>query len=499
MKRMIALYRGMTMYQIVLYSLVLIIIAAFITSGLGVLGFTPLSLLVSLLVIVLTSFGSHKILVRMFGSAPSIESWMITALILFLILKPAQTKSDYAVLLLGSLLAVTSKYLITFRRHHLFNPVAFALVVLGLLGSGNVYWWVGSIYLFPLVTILGFIIVRRLQLTMTTSIFLLSALIAYLASRGLSTETLKVAIISGPIVFFAVFMLTEPQTAPHRHKMRLVYAVLVGLLYGIPFALPPLVSTPELALLIGNIFAFLVNSNQQTVMTFTGFSVQAKGIYEFSFLPKKHLKFMPGQYIEWTLPHTETDIRGDRRFFTIASSPTEPSAKLVVRIDQHHSSSFKRALLVLKPGSKIWVSQLSGEFILPTDTTKKLVFIAGGIGITPFRSMVQNLIDTNKKRDITLYYAAQTADGFSYADLFKSAENNGVKTFCTITGSDVPSDWPGRTGRVRITDIQREVERYKNAVYYLSGPNAMVAGYKRQLIKSGVRRTSIKTDYFPGF
>lgn len=502
MKLLDKFINDITMYRLVLFSLIAIIVAAFISSFTVGLGFTPLSLISSLATILLVSFLADFVLVRLFKSAPSIESWIITALILFLILKPASSPADYAILVLGSVLAVSSKYILTYRNRHIINPVIFALVVLGLLGSGEVFWWVGSKIILPVVIIVGYLIVRKIRRFDMVLLFIAVALATTAVSRGFGDQTLNNvtgAILSGPLIFFAVIMLTEPQTSPHTKKLRLLFAVIVGVLFGLQFKFLIITSSPELALLVGNMFAFAVTSKRRLRLELQTIKSLGHGIYQFDFKPETPLDFKPGQYLEWTLPHRRADARGDRRYFTIASSPSEELIKLVVRIDPEKSSSFKRALLIMKPGDLMWGACLSGDFQLSHNHAKPTVMISGGIGITPIRSMIQQLVDTGQHRTVTLYYSAQTVDSFTYWELFNQAVNNGVRPYYVITGQDVPDNWTGKTGRLTADMIKTDVSDYKHAIYYLSGPSGMVDGYRRMLRKAGVRRKQIRTDYFPGF
>src|SRR5438067_12955651 len=106
----------------------------------------------------------------------------------------------------------------------------------------------------------------------------------------------------------------------------------------------------------------------------------------FVFKPSHRLAFEPGQYMEVTLAHAKPDSRGNRRFFTIASSPTEDYLNLGVRFYED-SSSFKKALSRIDGRTTIIAGQVGGDFTLPPDPRQKLAFIAGRIGITPFRRM----------------------------------------------------------------------------------------------------------------
>jgi glycine betaine catabolism B len=222
-------------------------------------------------------------------------------------------------------------------------------------------------------------------------------------------------------------------------------------------------------------------------------------IYHFSFSSSQKLDFKPGQYLEWTVPHKRPDLRGNRRYFTIASSPTEKDIQLGVRFEQK-GSSFKKALLDLDDQRKIVASQLTGDFTLPNDKKKKLVFIAGGIGVTPFRSIAKYLIDKNEKRDIVLFFACSSPTEFIYQEIFDKAKNIGLRTNYVITKKEnAPKNWQGIVGYLSPETVREKLPDYKERDYYLSGPISMVEAYKSLLSKLGIPKHRIHTDYFPGF
>ena len=212
------------------------------------------------------------------------------------------------------------------------------------------------------------------------------------------------------------------------------------------------------------------------------------------------MAFEPGQYLEWTLAHKNKDDRGMRRYFTIASSPTEENYVAGIKFYEK-SSSFKRTMVDMNIGDKIVAGQLDGDFTLPKNKNKKLVFIAGGIGITPFRSMAKYLIDTNEKRDIIIFNSNKTASDIVYQDIFYQAELRlGIKVVNTLTDlNSVPNDWRGETGFVNEEMILRYAPDFKQRTFYISGPPMMVSMFKEALKKMGVSRLHIKTDFFPGF
>ncbi|HVX92830.1 MAG TPA: FAD-dependent oxidoreductase, partial [Candidatus Dojkabacteria bacterium] len=145
-------------------------------------------------------------------------------------------------------------------------------------------------------------------------------------------------------------------------------------------------------------------------------------------------------------------------------------------------------------------SQLSGDFVLPENQDIKCVFIAGGIGITPFRSMIKYLLDTKQKRDITLLYSDKTPKSFVYREIFDEAKKQlGFKIIYTATDVNSISDnWDGCTGRITPELIKATLGNYGEHKFYISGSQSMVNGVKKMLKEIKVKEENIITDYFPG-
>lgn len=497
---------SITMYKLVLYGLRVLFGICLIFSLLGILAYNPLQLMLSISILVVTCMGSNFLFSRLLKAPTNVESANITALILFFIFVPLANINDGLTLVVAGVLAMGSKYVLAYQKKHLFNPAAIAAVILGLMGNGNAYWWVGSDFLLPFVLVLAFLIVRKIRrfslvLAFFASSLLTISFVALMINNIPILGMLKEVFLSWPIVFFAGVMLTEPLTTPPTKKLQVLYGLIVGVLFGSQFQVGPLFSTPELALVLGNLFTFFVSPKQLLLLRLKTKQLLADGMYEFVFTSPQKFIFKPGQYLEWTLPHKKPDSRGNRRYFTIASSPSESEVKLGVRIPSDKKSSFKKALEQMEVGQLLSATHLAGDFTLPVDTNEKLLFVAGGIGITPFRSMIQYLLDTNTKRDIVLIYTIPTPLEISYKDVFAEAEKKlGIKTIYVITREEnVPKDWSGLSGRITKPMLINAVPDFTSRLAYLSGPNAMVDAYKTLLTFSGVQRTHIKTDYFPGF
>lgn len=468
--------------DITMYRLMLCVLGAYSAVGIvlafaGVLQLSGPWLLASLVTLSAACYATNIFFSRLFHAVPNLESSAITALILFLILFPADKPSDLALVAFVGFLAMASKYLLTIRNRHVFNPAALGAFAAGLFGWGA-SWWIASPAMLPIVVIGGFLVVRKTRRFQTVVFPFLLLSLAY-ATKSVS---LADALLSWPVVFFATIMLTEPMTLPESRNSQFFGAILVALLMAFPFNFGPIFSSPEFALLLLN----LASAHKRLYrLKLLEKSEIAPGTFEFVFESDRAAKFVPGQYFEWTLPVANPDSRGNRRTFTVASAPSERLVRLAVRVPEK-PSSFKRALVDMRPGDEIIGSSQGGEFVLPPDATKKLAFIAGGIGITPFRSMAKDLVDRNEKRDVVLLYSARTEQDFVFGDVFDRAESAGIRTV-RVAGI-IPED-----------RVKSEIPDFLDRTFYLSGPNVMVESYARMLRSFGVRRGRIHTDYFPGY
>lgn len=489
-----------TMYRVVLYGLTIICIAAFIFSFFGLMYHKPLNLVASFLILGFFSFISNQLFSKILKIPTNFESSIITFLILFLILTPIQDIQSIWVYILAPFIAMGSKYLIKIHKKHIFNPAVISLFILSFMGAYQVEWWVGNKYLFPIVLVIGLLIVRKIRKIQMFSTFIIFSIISISIFAFLNKmnpySVVSQAIISWPMIFLGTIMLTEPSTTPSKKLHQILYGGFVGFLTGVQFNLGPLNSSSEFALVAGNIFSYLVSFRKRIEFSLKDKKEIGKNIYEFVFTSNEKFNFLPGQYMEWTLPHKNFDNRGLRRYFSIASGPSEKEIKLGIKIDNDKKSSFKNKLLNLKNGDKIFAGNLAGDFIL-SKNNKKYVFIAGGIGITPFRSIIKNALDNHNKLDVVLFYSASSDDEFVYKDIFESAKEIGLKT---IYVSSHPSiNFKGIKGRIDDKLLISEVPDFKDRSFYLSGPNVMVENYKKLLRSLGIRPDKIITDYFSGY
>lgn len=492
------------MYRLVLYVLIFLAAQSILFGFLGLLSFSGIQLIAELVTLSVTCYVVNTVWAKVLKVAVNVESASITALILFFILFPASKPASVIPLLLAGVIAMSSKYIFAIHKKHVFNPAAIAAVSLGLLGIGASAWWIGTLVMIPTTLIAGLLVVRKIRRFKLFFAFLISALISigitnFLGGVNLG-DVFQQVLVSWPIIFFGTIMVTEPLTTPPTITLQILYGAVVGVLFGTQFSIGPLYSTPQLALVIGNIFSYIVSPKIRLVLTLTEKNELATSIYQFVFHTKQKFTFKPGQYMEWTFPHEHPDSRGNRRYFTIASSPTEPDIKLGLKFYEN-SSSYKKALLNFEAGQMMVAAQLAGDFTMPSDLSQKLVFIAGGIGITPFRSMIKYLLDMNQKRDIVLFFASKTEAEIVYEDIFEEASKKlNLKVIYVLDEDQIlPKNWRGKKGHITLEMIKEEVPDFMDRMFYVSGPRGMVVAFNEILSEAGVKNKKIKSDFFPGF
>ncbi len=484
---------AITMYRLVLYYLIFLLLVALVFSLFGILPFGPISLTVSTLVLLGVGYGTNKILGKIFGAITNLESVYISVLILALIITPIKSLAGIPFLVFAAILTMASKYILTIHRKHMFNPVAIALVITGLTSIGYASWWIGTLCMFPFV-LTGILIVRKIRRFDLVFYFVIASVIttfmvAFTRGNMNPVTILKGMFIDSPLLFFAFVMLTEPLTTPPTAVLQSIYGGLVGILFS-PVHVGSFFISPEMALAIGNVFSYIVSPKEKLILKLKEKVKLAQNVYDFIFTSSEKLDFIAGQYLEWTLGHKNPDARGNRRYFTVASSPTEADIRIGVKFADN-SSSFKKEMLGMRLGSKIVASQLSGEFTLMKDKNQKLVFIAGGIGVTPYRSIVKYLIDTGEKRDIVLLYTDRNEADMVYKQVFdEGVKKIGMKVWYVATSKE---------GRITTDMIKDKIPDYKERFFYISGSHGMVTGFEKLMEEMKLPKGQLKVDYFPGF
>lgn len=206
----------------------------------------------------------------------------------------------------------------------------------------------------------------------------------------------------------------------------------------------------------------------------------------FWFEPEHSVDYTPGQFVELLLPHDNPDDRGTKRWFTLSSSPTEPLIAITTKRTQK-PSTFMQALFKLRMGSEVKITEAMGDFVLPQDKTIPLLFVVGGIGITPVRSMLKWLQDTHQQRNITMLYAASSREELAFHELIETMTN--AYTYY-ISGQE----------RLQTSSILDMFEKSgQGTLTYLSGPEELIEVLFAELKDAGIPMSRLVTDYFPGY
>jgi ferredoxin-NADP reductase/Na+-translocating ferredoxin:NAD+ oxidoreductase RnfD subunit len=493
-----------TMYRLILLWLLVLLVAGMVFAVAGLLPYSALDLLCSTVFLVAVSLISNTIFAKIFKASTGTDSVYITALILALIITPTAPFANLPFLAWAAFLATASKYLLAWRRRHLFNPAALAVVITSLFLGESASWWVGNVPMLPLVLLGGLLIVRQMRRLDLVWAFVMAVMVTLLGFAIFAGSQLAVVteqlVLHSPLFFFAFAMLTEPLTTPPSRALQIWYGALVGVLFVPQVHLGGLYFTPEIALLAGNLFSYLAGPKTNLMLRLKAAERLSNDTYEFVFDNDSPFSFKPGQYMEWTLPHTHEDSRGNRRFFTLSSSPTQREVRMGIKF-YPKPSTFKQRLLQLRPGEVIAAGHVAGDFTLPRDRRKKLAFVAGGIGITPFASMIRHMLDTQDRRDAVMLCANWRVNDVAYDPLLREAcEQLGVRTVHALSACDsVPAGWQGAVGFIDSEMIRDVMPDYQQRTFYVSGPPAMVTAAKRAIAALGVKSNRIRTDYFPGF
>jgi ferredoxin-NADP reductase len=492
-----------TMYRLVLYVLLAQVGFAAVLGFWGALQYSALAIAASAAFLVLMCWAANNLFAWAFHVPTNVESAAITGLILALIMDPGLTPGSFLLLGWVAILAMAAKYLLAINHKHIFNPAVIAVIITGYALRQPASWWVGTAAMLPITIVGGYLVVRKLRQEEVVGLFVLAALVTVVAVSAVEhlplVRELRLLLLETPLFFVGTIMLTEPLTVPPTQDLKRIYAALVGIIFVPQIHLGAVYSTPELALALGNVYAFVVSPKYRVAFRLKRKTRVAPDILDFTLLPSRPLVFAPGQYVECTLEHPHADERGNRRFFTLASSPTENAVHLGVRF-YREGSTFKRALATLDGRTQLFGAQVAGDFTLPRDPARKLVFIAGGIGITPYRSMLKYLVDTKQQRDIVLIYINKTQQEIIYRDVIAEAQSRlGVKCLYALTDVEsIPQSWTGHRGRVTAETLLQVVPDHAERTFYLSGPPDLVRAYERVLHEAGVHGRQIKKDFFQG-
>lgn len=208
-------------------------------------------------------------------------------------------------------------------------------------------------------------------------------------------------------------------------------------------------------------------------------------------------KFTAGQYFFIILPKLNyPDERGARRHFSIVNSPDEK--RILTMATRLSDSGFKKTLNELPIGTEVEVGPVAGVFVLPEKFEHPLVFIAGGIGITPFMSMLKFVSEEKILTNITLIYSNRNQASTAYLkevqDFSRTIPN--LKLVLTMTEDE---HWDGEKRKVDADFIKEYTENLDNPFFYVVGPPPMTEAVMEELHKAGIKDENMKVEKFTGY
>ena len=502
-----------TMYRLVLLCLLGFVVETVLLAFTGVISQPPLAILATGAVAVAFTFGSNWVFSKVFRISPHTESSFITGLLLLFILEPVNPLSGepastlllkFAGIALAGVIASASKYLLVWRGRHIFNPAAVGAFVVTLITPLGDFaaWWLATAWLLPVTIVLGFAVLYRTRRYLMAIVFVIAVFFltfwVYGGNGAPLAQTLLEPFTTFSTIFFASFMLSEPLTMPPHRWQQLVEALLVAVVFTLPFSVAGFsTTTPQFALLVGNLFAFAFGQRKGIRLDFLGKQRLTPTSWELSFRPQRPVRFQAGQYMELTIPHAKADVRGLRRIFSIASAPIESDVIRFGLNTAERGSSLKTALLALEPGEIVSGTSVAGDFLLPKDVTRPLLYVAGGIGITPFMSHMEQISGAGQKRDVVVVYSASSVEELAYSDRLKEL-GNPVLLLAPAAPQPLPKNWTylGR-GPLTAEVLAAAIPDVKSRAAYVSGPPAFVHAVRALLRRAGAQ--SVKTDFFSGY
>jgi ferredoxin-NADP reductase len=226
----------------------------------------------------------------------------------------------------------------------------------------------------------------------------------------------------------------------------------------------------------------------------------AEGTLAFQFEKPSQFDFKPGQFADVTIPNpAETDSAGNARTFSIASAPFEPHLLFATRV---RDSAFKRSLKKIPLGTEMKIDPPIGSFTLHKNSAKPAVFLAGGIGITPFLSIVRQADHDRLPHKLHLFYSNPRPEDVAFLDTLQMLEksNPNFQLVCTMTAMPrSQKEWKGETGLISQEMLSRHLASLDGPIYYIAGPPAMVADMGKMLVGANVNEDDIRTEEFGGY
>src|SRR5258708_24188057 len=213
----------------------------------------------------------------------------------------------------------------------------------------------------------------------------------------------------------------------------------------------------------------------------------AEGTMAFQFEKPNNFTFKAGQYIDLTVSGSQPQLGpsdGMTHTFSIASSPSDKDLIVTTRM---RNTAFKRTISTLPIGSRARIEGPMGSFTLHNNTARPAVFLAGGIGIAPFLSMLSYATEEKLRHPIVLFYANRYLEDAAFIDAVWKLEcaNPRFRFVPILTRAGTNNGWKGKTGHISAELLLTQLGIVRGPIYYIAGPPTMVAAARRSLSEVG--------------
>jgi ferredoxin-NADP reductase len=226
----------------------------------------------------------------------------------------------------------------------------------------------------------------------------------------------------------------------------------------------------------------------------------AEGTMGFHFAKPEGFQFKPGQYVDVTLiDPAETDSEGNIRSFSIASAPEDEHLLVATRM---RDTAFKRVLRMAHADLEVNMEGPMGSFTLHNNSSKPAVFLAGGIGITPFSSILRHAARAKLPHKLYLFYSNRRPEDAAFMDVLRQLEEENANFKFIPSMSEMNKSaqtWNGETGFINQEILARYLPSFQGPIYYIAGPPAMVTAMRQMLIAAGVDEDDVRTEEFSGY
>jgi ferredoxin-NADP reductase len=223
----------------------------------------------------------------------------------------------------------------------------------------------------------------------------------------------------------------------------------------------------------------------------------ARDTIVFTFNKPDGFQFIPGQYGGFTLMNPpETDAGGITRRFSLLNAPSDNHIAFATRIQ---NSAYKRVLNTFSTGSEIKFAGPTGSFILHEDVNTLAVLIAGGIGVTPFYSMIKHATEQHSAQKIILFYGNNVLQDTALLTELQELQQQNSNFQLIATMANPSQEWTGETGFITHTMLKKYISDINAPMYYICGSPAMVTTLQETIAEMGVDEARIKVEDFPGY